>query len=653
MNLKPIFRSNIWSVTVNLAWVYVMYAICRLIFLWQNWDQYADHLTASAFGNVLPGGWRFDTSAIFYTNSLYILLALLPLHLKERPWYHTMTKWVYVTVNSLALLANLADTVFFQFRSHRSTWAVFSEFDNESNLAGIIGTELLSHWYLAVIFAAGVWLLAKAYRRPDPAIRPLWRYYTVQTLSLAVAGLIAVCGMRGNIFFLSATRPISSNYAFQFVDRPVDAGLVLNTPFSIIRTIGRSTMPVPRFYDSSEALDAVYTPLHRPAPGASMKKKNVVILIVESFAQEFIGGLNKDLDGGTYKGYTPYMDEMLDSCMYFDQMIANTYFSIDAAPAVLSGIPRFEKPFVVSPFATNHISSIARELKNEGYTSAFFHGADNESLGIQAFTRQAGVDRYYGRNEFYADPRFGGRSEFDGTWGVWDEPFLQFFCATLCEMRQPFVAAVFTLSSHHPFRIPEKYADRFTDEGEHLIHKCIRYTDYSIHQFFESARKQPWFDNTVFVITADHASSKRTHAEYKTVMGDHSVPILIYDPSGELPRGRRPGIAQQTDIMPTLLGYLGYDKPFIAFGKDLLATPADSTWAFACLTLPVYIKGDYVMQFDGSRVTGLHNYRTDPLEKENLAGRGLEQEAVMEREVKAIVQSYLERMNADSVAVRH
>ena len=236
---------------------------------------------------------------------------------------------------------------------------------------------------------------------------------------------------------------------------------------------------------------------------------------------------------------------------------------------------------------------------------------------------------------------------------MWDEPFLQFFCATLCEMRQPFVAAVFTLSSHHPFRIPEKYADRFIDEGEHLIHKCIRYTDYSIHQFFESARKQPWFDNTVFVITADHASSKRTHAEYKTVMGDHRVPILIYDPSGELPRGRHPGIAQQTDIMPTLLGYLGYDKPFIAFGKDLLATPADSTWAFACLTLPVYIKGDYVMQFDGSRVTGLHNYRTDPLEKENLAGRGLEQEAVMEREVKAIVQSYLERMNADSVAVRH
>ena len=374
--------------------------------------------------------------------------------------------------------------------------------------------------------------------------------------------------------------------------------------------------------------------------------------MLESFAQEFIGGLNKELDNGTYKGYTPHTDAMLDSCMYFETMLCNTFFSIDALPAVTASIPRFERPFVVSPHSLNHINSIASELKNIGYTSAFFHGADNESLGFSAFTRQAGFDRYYGMNEFNADSRFGGSAEFDGKWGIWDEPFLQYFCATISEIPQPFLATVFTLSSHHPFRIPDKYVDTFPDEGIFPMHKCIRYTDYSIYQFFESARKQPWFSNTIFILTADHSSSKRTHAEYKTTVGDYRVPILIYDPTGELPRGQQKGIAQQIDIMPTVLNYVGYDRPYVAFGKDLLNTPVDSSWAFAANSIPTYFKGDYVMTFDGTNVVSLFNFREDPLEQNNLAGSGLDIETEMLREVKAIVQSYLTRMNSDQLTVK-
>lgn len=651
--IKTIKDSTITSVFINLLWVYLLYEVCRLIFLWVNWPSLGESMTWGVFLSALKGGWRFDSSAIFYTNSLYILLALLPLHIKEgRRGYEAMLKWLYVGINSLCLLINLADTVFFEFRGHRTTMAIFREFGNENNLGSIIWTETVSHWYLVVLFVLMVWMLCRLYRRPEgKPRRPLWRYYVGHALLLGVMGLVAVCAMRGNIFFLSATRPISVNYAFRFVDKPVETGLVLNTPFSLIRTVGQMAMQTPEYY-TQEELDAIYTPVHTPKPNLTERRKNVVILMVESFAQEFIGGLNKDLDGGTYKGYTPYTDAMLDSCMYFETMLCNTFYSIDGPPAIFASIPRFERPFVVSPHSLNHINSIASELKNKGYTSAFFHGADNESLGFSAFTRQAGFDRYYGQNEFYADPRFGGRAEFDGTWGVWDEPFLQYFCATLSDIPQPFVAAVFTLSSHHPFRVPDKYKDRFTDEGIYPLHKCIRYTDYAIHQFFESARKQPWFDNTIFVLTADHASSKRTHAEYKTTMGDYRVPILIYDPSGELPRGQQKGIAQQIDIMPTLLNYLGYDRPYVAFGKDLLDTPAEKTWAFAANSIPTYVKGDYVMTFDGTDVVTFFNFREDPLEKNNLAGKGLPEEAAMLREVKAIVQSYLERMNNDQLTVR-
>ena len=646
-------ETTIFSVVVNLLWVYLLYEACRLIFLWLNWAQLGESMTWSVFLSALEGGWRFDSSAIFYSNSLYILLALLPLHKKEGcKGYESVMKWVYVVINSFCLLINLADSVFFEFRGQRTTMAIFREFGNESNIGSIIGVELLSHWYLVPIFALMVFVLVKLYRKPSREVqRPLWRYYVKSIVILAISGLVTLCAMRGNVFFLSATRPISVNYAFRFVEKPIETGLVLNTPFSLLRTVGQITMSTPQYY-SQEELDAIYTPVHTPKPNVEGEKKNIVILMVESFAQEFIGGLNKNLDGGTYKGYTPFIDSMLDSCMYYETMLCNTFFSIDALPAVTASIPRFERPFVVSPHSLNQINSIASELKNIGYSTAFYHGADNESLGFSAFIRQAGFDNYYGLTEFCADPRFGGASEFDGKWGIWDEPFLQYFCTMVSEMPEPFLATVFTLSSHHPFRIPEKYADKFLDEGIYPMHKCIKYTDYSLSQFFESARKQPWFNNTLFILTADHSSSKRTHAEYKTTVGDYRVPILIYDPSGELPRGQQKGIAQQIDIMPTVLNYVGYDRPYVAFGKDLFNTPSEETWAFSANSIPVYFKGDYALTFDGSEAVTLFNFREDPLEKNNLAGKGLEVEQEMLREVKAIVQSYLTRMNTDQLTVK-
>lgn len=646
-------KSTVFGVVVNLLMVYTAYFICRLIFLWLNWGVYEEKATFGSILTLLRGGFLFDTSAICYTNSLYILLALLPLHLKEGlRWYRGLTKWIFVVVNSLCVLINLADSVFFEFRHQRTTMAIFQEFGGENNLSSIIGIELLSHWYLVVLFILIITAFIRFYRYPTPASRPLKKYYINRIIWLSIIGFTAFCGMRGNVFFLSATRPISINYAFRYARMPEDTGVVLNTPFTLIRTIGQTTMATPDYFASEEELAAIYSPLQLPSDSTVVNKRNVVVLIVESFAREFIGGLNKDLDGGTYKGYTPWVDEMLDSCMWHDEMIANTFYSIDALPAVLASIPRADRPFVVSPHSVNHINSLASELKNIGYASAFFHGADNESLGFHAFTDQAGFDRYYGKNEFYADPRFGGRSEFDGKWGIWDEPFLQFFCAKLTELPQPFVAGVFTLTSHHPFRVPDKYKDTFKDEGEFEIHKCIRYTDYALRKFFESARKQPWFNNTIFIITADHTSSKRTHEEYKNEMGEMRIPILYYDPSGQLPYGRQPGISQQIDIMPTILGLIGYPRPYIAFGKDLLRTPAEDTWAVNWNSLPILVKGDYMLTYDGERVVNMYNIRTDRYEKTNLAGRGLPEEKEMTRQLQAFIQSYLQRMNADNVTIK-
>lgn len=649
---SKIINSNPVGLILNLLWVYICYEICRLAFLFENWSLYSANMSWHTFWNITLGGWRFDTSAIFYTNALVILLYLFPLHIKERRGYWLTTKWIYVVINSAAILMNLADSVFFEFRKHRSSMAIFEEFKGDNNLGGIVWVEVINHWYFVVLAAAMIYFLWKCYRYPGTPVKPRGRYYLTQIITLVLIAPVAVCGMRGNTFF-TATRPISVNYAHKFVNDPMQTGIVLNTPFSMIRTVNQMAEKTPILFKDEESLAAIYSPLHTPSDSLTVRKRNIVILVVESFAQEFIGALNKDLDNGTYKGYTPFTDSLLQHCLSFEQSFANGGFSIDALPAVIASIPRMDRPFVLSPHSLNHINSLASELKNMGYFSAFFHGADNESLGFNAFMKQAGIDRYFGKNEFVADPRFGGMKEFDGKWGIWDEPFLQYFCAEISEMPQPFMASVFTLSSHHPFAVPEKYKDVFVDEGLHKLHKCIRYADYSLKRFFESASKEPWFKNTIFIITADHASSKRTHDVYFGEVGGFRIPILFYDPSGEFPSGRRSGIVQQMDIMPTMLNYVGYDRPYIAFGKDILNTPDDEMWAFNWDFFPQYFKGDYVMRMENQQISEIYNYKKDPLLKENLKGKlPKDQERDMFEHMCAIIQSYKQRMDKDNVTVK-
>ena len=653
--MKPLYQKinkTPYVLLYNFFLVFVCYTICRLEFLLENWEIFAPLLTWKSFVEIFTGGMLFDASAIAYTNAVYLLIVLFPLHWKECPELVKTAKWLFVVVNSLGIIVNLMDSVYFPFNKQRTTVLFFEQFQNENNLLTIFGIELLRHWYLVVLAFVLILALIKLYC-PVPVLKArvtLWKYYLRNTFLLFVFGLLAVCCMRGNSFTVS-TRPISVNSAFEYTDTPIQAGLVLNTPFSIIRTLTKQTARIPIYFHNQEELDSLYSPIHMPRQGRVERRKNVCILIVESFAQEFVGALNRHLDNGTYRGYTPFADSLLTHSLTWKETFCNSGMSIDAMPAVLASIPRMEHPFVLTPFSLNNINSIATELKKWNYRSAFFHGATNGSMGFQAFARSAGYDQYFGMTEYCQDKRFGGKLDFDGTWGIWDEQFLQFFAQKMTDMKEPFITTVFTLSSHHPFNLPEAYRDTFPEEGRYPIHKCIRYADHSLRRFFDTAKRQPWYNNTIFVLCADHASSRITHDEYMTEVGLFRIPILFYDPTGEMPRGRYEGIAQQIDIMPTLLSYLGYDRPYIAFGKDLLHTNPEDTWAMNWDHLPQYIQGDFTLLFDGKKSTGFFDYRRDPLLKDNLVGKRNEQKA-MEQHLKAFIQCYLQRMKADDVRIK-
>ena len=646
LKLLHAYIAPLLALLLNLLLAYVVYFIARIAYLLDNWSYFSESLS----WEIWQGGLVFDTSAILVTNIPYIVLMLFPLHWKECKVWHLVCKWEFVIINTLALVLNLCDAAYFPYTMRRTTATVFDEFQNEGNIGGVFFIEALRHWYfvvLTVIVAYGLW---KLYITPKLEANKLswWRYDLVTLASLAAVAPFVVAGIRGG--FATAVRPITISNANQYVNRPTDAALVLNTPFSIYRTIGLNVFVVPDYYKDGDEMAQVYSPVHVPNDTIPMTKKNVVVLIVESFGREYIGALNKTLENGRYRGYTPCVDSLIAKSITFTHSYCNGRKSIDGMPSILSSIPMFVEPFFLTPASMNHVDGIASLLAGEGYQTAFFHGAQRGSMGFQAFARSTGFQEYYGREDYDTDERFGGDDDFDGMWAIWDEPFLQYYATKMSEMKEPFMTAVFTASSHHPFAIPEKYQKRFPEENLE-IHKCIRYTDMAIGKFFETASREPWFKNTIFVLTSDHTNMS-DHPEYQTDLGGFCSPIIVYEPGREAEVLDK--IAQQIDILPTVMGMLHYQKTYFGFGIDLLNTPAEDTWAVNYMGgIYQYVKHGHVLQFDGQNTRSIYAL-SDSLMQHNLMedGRWKTEDGKtilpqMERELKAIIQQYMERMTQD------
>ena len=642
----------------NLLIAFMAYTLCRIVFLTLNWSLYAGTLTLGHTMELFGAGLLFDTPAILYTNAIILLMFLLPLHWKERPGFYRVARWIYTIVNSIAVYMNLMDCVYFPFTGKRTTASVFAEFSNEGTgeMLKIFGGQFLSHWYLVLLAGLITWAFWKLFRPiPKRVTRPthLGRYYVIQVLALLLAIPLCIGAIRGG--FTKATRPITISNANQYVNRPAETGIVLNTPFSIFRTLKKTPFVVPDYMSDEEAL-ALYTPLHQPADSTAFTPRNVVVLILESYSKQHIGFYNRTLRDGTYQGFTPFLDSLITAgAMTYRYSYANGRKSIEGMPSVLSSLPNFVEPLFLTPASLNAMSGLARELgENKGYTTAFFHGAQNGSMGFQAFARATGFQRYYGRNEYNADPNFHGDADFDGTWAIWDEEFFQFYAEQMNKMQEPFMTALFSASSHDPFVVPEKYKSRFP-QGERPLQQCIAYTDYALKRFFETASQQPWFKNTLFVITADHVS-QQIDPFYCTTLGHYAVPIILYAPGDPSLHGYdEEQVVEQIDIMPTVLSYLHYDKPYIAFGRDMLHSPADE--GFALHWLPEsssyeYVWGDYTLHFDGQRTVAAYAFRTDSAFSHNVLATmppaTLER---MERHMKAIIRQYMQRMTDDKLVI--
>jgi len=628
----------------NMLVVMVLYTLSRLFFYWVSPDLFPD-VTGSHLWEMMVGGLRFDLTAVLYLSAVYLLLMLLPLPMawRQNKVYQTVAKWFFLVPNLLGLAVNCIDMVYVRFTDRRTTITFFDEFQNDGNLLSVFLQGVTQYWYVTLfgIFALSALILLF---RPSRGLsdRSTVRYYICESVLFVVSVYLIVIGMRGG--FGAYTRPITLSNALQYTNRPQETLLVLNTPFSLMRSTEGSTYTDPHYFEPEE-LEAIMTPIHDRDKSRKTKverqeangeRLNVVVFILESFATEHIGFYNQG------NGYTPFLDSLLAQSVTWPYSFASGRKSIDAMPSVLSSIPMLIDPYVVTPYSTNAVSSIADCLGREGYTTAFFHGAPNGSMGFQAYARSAGFRNYYGMDEYPDATR-----DFDGTWAIWDEEFLQFYGRTMSTMPEPFMTAVFTASSHHPFKVPERYEGLFP-KGTQPIHPCIAYSDHALRQFFAYAKTQPWYERTLFVITADH-TNQLSQPEYTNAAGQYRVPIAFFCPQ-HIAAAQRSDIVSQTDIMPSVLGFVGYDKPYFAFGEDAL-TQAKTHHYAVCYNNPVFqIMGDsLLLQFDGEHVTALYNYRTDRTLSEPLDPNAAPQEMV--DYLKAYIQQYISRMITNRLTI--
>ncbi|MCK5856251.1 MAG: sulfatase-like hydrolase/transferase [Bacteroidales bacterium] len=607
----------------RIALILMLYFVSRLLFIGFNYKMF---LIADINEGliVLFAGLRFDIAAIFITNSLFILASLIPFknfYSKEYQWFLAL---LYIPINTLAIIANLSDIIYIRFTLKRTTLDFLDMFAEDGGLFKLLPQFILDFWYILLFGALFVYLLFFVFFRNSilqnpPSFQHSKRYFKELIIIIFIVGM-TIIGIRGGL----QLRPIGIMTASKYAG-PTMAPALLNTPFTLIKSAGKQKLIEYNFFDNNK-LDSIYSPIHKDAT-EEFRSLNVVVIIMESLSKEHIASLNPNIP--KYKGFTPFLDSLFQHGMICTQAYANGKKSIEGIPAITAGFPTMmENPLNSSIYSSNNLSSIASLLKNKNYQTAFFHGGNNGTMGFDQFTKSIGYESYYGRNEYDND------DDFDGKWGIYDEPYFQYFGRQLGSFQQPFMATIFSLSSHHPYTIPEQHKGKFL-KGKLPIQECIMYSDYALQKFFEYAQTQDWYDNTLFVITADHCSEIALES-YNNDWGKYAIPIFYYMPSDSL-QGKYETSTQQIDIMPSILDYLHYNQQYFALGESIFDS---SSLGFSISYLNYnyqLIHGNQIIKTD---FKSNYNY-------EKFAGGNLIKEIKpksLDGFLKAFVQTYNNRM---------
>ena len=620
------YKSNIFILLKRILLVVLIYQVSRILFYAMN--SFSFHVLNL---KTIKGGLLFDLSAIAFLNSIFVIAHFIPGNFKYKTLYQKYLKISFYAVNLLFIATNLIDIIYYKFTGRRSTFSMITAKGMEREAIGLIPSFLKEFWYVGLLFlvvALLFWKLLPNFNSKNPVEKLTKKDFVTQfsflILSIAVALLIARGGFQ--------KKPIKIVDAVVYGELG-NSALILNTPFCIIKTISKNEEIEKVHYFEEKELLSIYNPTINLNSGQAVTKKNVVVIILESFGDENVG-----------RGYTPFLDSLITKSYYFKHGFANGKVSIDAVPSILSSIPSLmNNSFISSSFSLNKINGLPKILKKEGYGTSFFHGSFNGSQNFDQYAQVAGFDHYYGKDQY------DGKEAFDGKWGIYDEEFMQFFCNKLTTFKEPFFSSIFTISSHNPYRVPEKYKGKFS-KGTTEIHESIGYSDFSLRQFFNTASKQAWYKNTLFVISADHTSSGGDHNIDKTNIGKFSIPILFFDPSNPEFVGVNENNFQQIDIMPSILDYLNIKTDMVSFGKSYKSK--NNFVVYYLQGIYHYIQDDYYLAFANNQPIGLYNWKKDIYLKKNLLMGEKQKADKMAQFLKAYIQTFYERVTHDALILK-
>ncbi len=636
IRMKEFRLQEIGVLFYRIFLAFVFYQVARLLFWFFNKnliriDSVSDYFTIAYHGTA------FDTTAILYVNSLFILLSLLPLVINTKKYYQKFLFWLYFITNGIAYGMNFGDFVYYKFSQARLTMAAMHVAQNEKNIAKVFLVSVVEHpfvilWFIILMM---LWIfLYKKVKISERTPEKKWVYFISSVVSLGVVAALVVGGIRGD--FKHSTRPINLVDANRHVKNPLQANVVLNSVFSFFRTMNTNNFREVYFVNE-KFIEQNIKPYKLYTREGVEPKPNVVIFILESFSKEYSGAFNKNTKIKDFVSYTPFFDSLATQSLIATNAFANGRQSIHGMSSILAGIPTLKDAFTSSPYSNQKIQSVVSVANDMGYDTSFFHGAPNGSMGFMGFGNILGFKHYYGKTEYNND------ADFDGIWGIWDEPFFQYFAKTLNTKKSPFMATMFSVSSHHPFKVPEKYAGKFK-KGPLEIHEPVGYTDYALKQFFETAKKMPWYQNTIFVMVADH-TNQIAYPEYEKAMNRFAVPILFYSPNPKYNlKGEISTPTQQMDIYPTLADLMGYNKKIRSWGRSLVSDKKEDHLIVNSSGVEQFIIGDFIYLFDGKNFTGI--YKLDDLGYENnLLGKINTPEIKLgELKAKAWYQDYMNRV---------
>ncbi|MBI5022028.1 MAG: sulfatase-like hydrolase/transferase [Ignavibacteriales bacterium] len=608
----------------QLTIILFLFFAARLLFYIFNRQSFSDCATLDLFIGFLYG-IRFDISAILYFNILFILILLVPHPYREKKGYRIISSFIFYFFNGIALLLTVIDFEYFKFAKKRMTFDLISM---KSDLNSLVPEYLKDYWYLALILVSFLvisWYISK--KMISKTSPPKINYFIQSIILIFTIGLFLI-GVRGG-FQLKPLKVLDAS----LYGTPKTVPLILNSPFTFIQSYGRKRLTEIR-YMSNEIAEKRFPIYHRVNSEYQMKKMNVVIIIVESLSREFMSCY------GAEKSYTPFLDSLATHSLVCKNSFANGTRSMEAIPAVIASIPHLmTDSYIYSAYQGNRINSIGSLLDEKEYETAFFHGGTNGTMGFDSFVKMGGIKKYFGRSEY------GDEKDFDGLWGIYDEEFLQFTAQTLEKMKKPFCSTIFTLSSHEPISIPQKYKDKF-ERGKLPIERGIEYVDFAIGKFFHSVSKMEWYQNTLFVITGDHTPGRTQHQWFQSSIGMFEVPIMFFAPNNKL-KGMNNKLTSHVDIMPSILDYLSYGGDYVSFGRSIFDSSYDGSNLNLVSESYQLLKNDYALLSDGEKVISFEKYSNEKKISQNHLGSDPAVEKKMLENLRASLQIYRNAMIHD------